>query len=206
MNETKIRRDLFKTFNKTKDNFSNLREYNDYLEELEEIIYQKTNAIEPEELNKKIANYRKENEKIIIENEKKQILEKQKVKKKREEEKEKVNRNREEMKRQEEEIKNKRRQRRNQQAQAIINTKIHSKKPKEKEPKKFDYKPQNLVPKEHQEIPKKNLVTLNTGMDKQEQNEKQTEESILASGFQFQYVEQRSINEAFNFLGFSFKN
>lgn len=55
-------------FNKKEDDFSSLEEYNDYLEEVEDIIYNLVNGIDTVETNRRIDQYKKENKDIIIKN------------------------------------------------------------------------------------------------------------------------------------------
>ncbi|CAG7836358.1 unnamed protein product, partial [Allacma fusca] len=60
-----IRRRVLKDFNKREADFRSLREYNDYLEEVEEIIFNLANGIDYLETNKKIEQYKKDNREQI---------------------------------------------------------------------------------------------------------------------------------------------
>lgn len=55
-------------YNKREDDFETLREYNDYLEEVESIIFNLANDIDVEETKKKIEQYKKENQESINKN------------------------------------------------------------------------------------------------------------------------------------------
>lgn len=63
--EVNIRKRILRDFNKKEEDFSNLREYNDYLEEIESIIYNLANNIDVIETNKKIEQYKKDNKEQI---------------------------------------------------------------------------------------------------------------------------------------------
>lgn len=70
--EVDIRKRIIKIYNKRQEDFSGqgnpLRAYNDYLEELETIVWNLTNNIDIEETNKMIERYKKENESLIKKN------------------------------------------------------------------------------------------------------------------------------------------
>nr|CAD7569085.1 unnamed protein product [Timema californicum] len=66
--EVDIRKRVLRDFNKKEDDFDSLREYNDYLEEVESIIFNLTNDIEVIGTNKKIEQYKKENKEVIQKN------------------------------------------------------------------------------------------------------------------------------------------
>jgi CDK-activating kinase assembly factor MAT1 len=66
--EVDIRRRILKDFNKKEDDFETLREYNDYLEEIETIVYNLVNNIDVVSTNKLIESYKKENANLIIRN------------------------------------------------------------------------------------------------------------------------------------------
>ncbi|XP_069187326.1 CDK-activating kinase assembly factor MAT1 isoform X2 [Procambarus clarkii] len=55
--EIDIRRKVMKVYNMTEDDFSSLEEWNKYLEEIEEIVYNMTNDINRAEMEKKVENY-----------------------------------------------------------------------------------------------------------------------------------------------------
>jgi len=66
--EVDIRRRILKDFNKQQEDFVNLREFNDYLEMVEDIIYNLTNNIDILETNKKISIYKEQNKDNITKN------------------------------------------------------------------------------------------------------------------------------------------
>lgn len=66
--EVDIRKRVLRDFNKKEDDFATLDEYNDYLEEVEEIIYNLVNGIDTVETNRRIDQYKKENKDIILKN------------------------------------------------------------------------------------------------------------------------------------------
>lgn len=66
--EIDIRKRVLRDFNKKEEDFNSLREYNDYLEEIETIIYNLTNNIDVIGTNKRIEQYKKENKEIISKN------------------------------------------------------------------------------------------------------------------------------------------
>ncbi|KAG6797680.1 CDK-activating kinase assembly factor MAT1 [Apis mellifera caucasica] len=59
--EVNIRKRILRDFNKKEEDFATLREYNDYLEEIETLIYNLANNIDVIETNKKIEQYKKDN-------------------------------------------------------------------------------------------------------------------------------------------------
>lgn len=66
--EIDIRKRVLKDYNKKEEDFATLREYNDYLEEIETIIYNLTNNIDVVNTNKRIEQYKKDNKEIIMKN------------------------------------------------------------------------------------------------------------------------------------------
>lgn len=66
--EVDIRKRVLRDFNKKEDDFATLREYNDYLEEIETIVFNLCNNIDIFETNKRIEQYKKENRDIILKN------------------------------------------------------------------------------------------------------------------------------------------
>uniref|UniRef100_A0A0A9XRU3 CDK-activating kinase assembly factor MAT1 n=1 Tax=Lygus hesperus TaxID=30085 RepID=A0A0A9XRU3_LYGHE len=66
--EVDIRKRVLKDYNKKEEDFSTLEEFNDYLEEIEEIIFNLTNGINTIETNKRIDQYKKENRDTIMKN------------------------------------------------------------------------------------------------------------------------------------------
>lgn len=63
--EVNIRKRILRDFNKREEDFGSLREYNDYLEEIETIIYNLANNIDVIETNKRIEQYKKDNKEQI---------------------------------------------------------------------------------------------------------------------------------------------
>ena len=63
--EVDIRRKILRDFNKQEEDFETLREFNDYLEMVEDIIFNLTNNIDILETNKKIASYKEQNKELI---------------------------------------------------------------------------------------------------------------------------------------------
>jgi len=74
--EVQIRKKVGKYFNKRLEDFdNNLRQYNDYLEEVEELMFNLINNINIEETNEKIEKWRNENQALIATNNVKQMKE-----------------------------------------------------------------------------------------------------------------------------------
>lgn len=69
--EVDIRKRILRDYNKREDDFSTLVEYNDYLEEIEIIVFNLCNDLDLLETNKKIEQYKKENKEVIMKNKKK---------------------------------------------------------------------------------------------------------------------------------------
>lgn len=70
--EITIRKSILQIFNKRREDFDSLRNYNDYLEEVEDIIYNKVNGINVEWTNSRIREYQEENKSNILSNQKRQ--------------------------------------------------------------------------------------------------------------------------------------
>jgi len=66
--EVDIRKRILKDYNKKEDDFQSLRDYNDYLEEIEDIVFNFANNMEVEETKTRVELYKKENFKIIQKN------------------------------------------------------------------------------------------------------------------------------------------
>lgn len=66
--EVDIRRRILKDYNKKEDDFATLLEYNDYLEEIEDLIYNLCNNIDFLNTNKRIEQYKKDNREVIMKN------------------------------------------------------------------------------------------------------------------------------------------
>lgn len=66
--EVDIRKRVLRDFNKKEEDFHTLSEYNDYLEEIETIIYNLTNNIDIVNTNKRIEQYKKDNRELILKN------------------------------------------------------------------------------------------------------------------------------------------
>ncbi|EEF34002.1 uncharacterized protein LOC8265933 [Ricinus communis] len=65
--EISIRRRISNIFNKREDDFPSLKEYNDYLEEVEDMIFNLVAGVDVAAIEEKIAEYQKENaEQIMI--------------------------------------------------------------------------------------------------------------------------------------------
>ena len=61
-----------KDFNKTEEDFASLREFGDYQEMVEDIIYSLTNNIDVQETNRQIADYKEANKNFTGKNRQKQ--------------------------------------------------------------------------------------------------------------------------------------
>ncbi|XP_064621551.1 CDK-activating kinase assembly factor MAT1-like [Lineus longissimus] len=59
--EVDIRKKILRDFNKKEDDFGTLKEYNDYLEEIETTIFNLVNGVDVDDTKKKIEQYKKEN-------------------------------------------------------------------------------------------------------------------------------------------------
>ena len=66
--EVDIRRRILKDFNKQREDFGCLRDYNDYLEMIEDIIFSLSNDVDILETNKKIQTYKELNKDQILKN------------------------------------------------------------------------------------------------------------------------------------------
>lgn len=66
--EVEIRKRILKDYCKKEDDFDSLKEFNDYLEEIETIVFNLTNHIDVEETKRKIERYKKENLQFIQNN------------------------------------------------------------------------------------------------------------------------------------------
>jgi CDK-activating kinase assembly factor MAT1 len=66
--EVDIRREMAKTFNRREEDFETLRDYNDYLAEVEDMTFNLVNGIDVEETHKKIDEYRKAHLRLIEQN------------------------------------------------------------------------------------------------------------------------------------------
>uniref|UniRef100_A0A0K8VWV7 CDK-activating kinase assembly factor MAT1 n=1 Tax=Bactrocera latifrons TaxID=174628 RepID=A0A0K8VWV7_BACLA len=66
--EVDIRKRVLRDYNKKEEDFATLQEYNDYLEEIETIIYNLCNNIDIIGTNKRIEAYRRENREVIQRN------------------------------------------------------------------------------------------------------------------------------------------
>ncbi|XP_030372588.1 CDK-activating kinase assembly factor MAT1 [Scaptodrosophila lebanonensis] len=66
--EVDIRRRILRDYNKREEDFGSLEEYNDYLEEIESIVYNLCNNIEIIETNKRIEAYKRDNREVIQRN------------------------------------------------------------------------------------------------------------------------------------------
>ncbi|KAL1115287.1 hypothetical protein AAG570_007318 [Ranatra chinensis] len=66
--EVDIRKKVLRDYNKKQEDFSSLSAYNDYLEEIEDIIYNLVNGIDVLETNRRIEQYKRENREAILKN------------------------------------------------------------------------------------------------------------------------------------------
>ncbi|NWR32162.1 MAT1 factor, partial [Tachuris rubrigastra] len=66
--EVEIRKKVLKIYNKREEDFATLDEYNDFLEEIEEIVYNLTNNVDLENTKKKMELYQKDNKEVIQKN------------------------------------------------------------------------------------------------------------------------------------------
>ncbi|PSN37594.1 CDK-activating kinase assembly factor MAT1 [Blattella germanica] len=66
--EVDIRKKVLRDYNKKEEDFNSLREYNDYLEEIEEIIFNLSNNIDVLATNKRIEQYKRDNREVILKN------------------------------------------------------------------------------------------------------------------------------------------
>ncbi|KAJ8925567.1 hypothetical protein NQ315_009407 [Exocentrus adspersus] len=64
--EVDIRKRVLRDFNKKEEDFNSLADYNNYLEEVETIIYNLTNNIDVVNTNKKIEQYKRDNKEQIL--------------------------------------------------------------------------------------------------------------------------------------------
>lgn len=105
--EVDIRKRVLRDYNKKEEDFSTLREFNDYLEEVETIIYNLVNNIDIVNTNKKIEQYKKENKEIILKNKSKTTREEYELEELLELEKQQEELRKKELKQEEEEAKRK---------------------------------------------------------------------------------------------------
>jgi len=73
--EVTIRRQVLRDFCQTQDDFETLREWNDYLEQVEDIIFNLVNNIDKEETERTIAKYKESNKQFIKKNQHKMSAE-----------------------------------------------------------------------------------------------------------------------------------
>lgn len=66
--EIDIRKKIFKIFNKLESEFKSLKEYNTYIEKIEELIYNLLHKVNLKETNEYIDQYQKQNSKLIRQN------------------------------------------------------------------------------------------------------------------------------------------
>eukprot|EP00160_Parvularia_atlantis_P003152 Unigene12627_Nuclearia_a/m.38358 Unigene12627_Nuclearia_a/g.38358 ORF Unigene12627_Nuclearia_a/g.38358 Unigene12627_Nuclearia_a/m.38358 type:complete len:350 (+) Unigene12627_Nuclearia_a:37-1086(+) len=66
--EVRVRKRLTKLYNKREEDFVTLREYNDYLEEVEEMVFNLVNNVDVGETNRRIEAFRQKNEELIRRN------------------------------------------------------------------------------------------------------------------------------------------
>lgn len=73
--EMRVRNSILQIYNKRRENFANLKQYNDYLESVEDIIYNLVNGIDVAETQEKIKKYKEENQELIVVNQSKKAEE-----------------------------------------------------------------------------------------------------------------------------------
>ncbi|XP_072127509.1 CDK-activating kinase assembly factor MAT1 isoform X1 [Mobula birostris] len=66
--EVEIRKKVLKIYNKREEDFQTLKEYNDFLEEIEDIVNNLTNNMDVENTKRKMEQYQKDNKDIIYRN------------------------------------------------------------------------------------------------------------------------------------------
>ncbi|KAG8561142.1 hypothetical protein GDO81_015264 [Engystomops pustulosus] len=66
--EVEIRKKILKIYNKREEDFPSLRDYNDYLEDIEEIVFNMTNNVDLENTKRKVEQYQKLNKDTIQRN------------------------------------------------------------------------------------------------------------------------------------------
>ncbi|XP_062902637.1 CDK-activating kinase assembly factor MAT1 [Mobula hypostoma] len=66
--EVEIRKKVLKIYNKREEDFQTLKEYNDFLEEIEDIVSNLTNNMDVENTKRKMEQYQKDNKDIIYRN------------------------------------------------------------------------------------------------------------------------------------------
>ncbi|XP_009983918.1 PREDICTED: CDK-activating kinase assembly factor MAT1, partial [Tauraco erythrolophus] len=66
--EVEIRKKVLKIYNKREDDFPSLSEYNNFLEEIEEIVFNLTNNVDLENTKRKMELYQKDNKEVIQKN------------------------------------------------------------------------------------------------------------------------------------------
>uniref|UniRef100_H2YKK4 CDK-activating kinase assembly factor MAT1 n=1 Tax=Ciona savignyi TaxID=51511 RepID=H2YKK4_CIOSA len=66
--EVDIRKAVLKIYNKLESDFSNLNDFNDYLEEIEEIVFNLESGINEKQTRERMAQYKQDNESLIRKN------------------------------------------------------------------------------------------------------------------------------------------
>jgi len=66
--EVDIRKRIVKIYNQREEDFESLKDYNDYLEEIETIIFNLANKVDEDETKRRVEAYKKENDKQIKKN------------------------------------------------------------------------------------------------------------------------------------------
>lgn len=70
--EVDVRQRVSKTFNKRQDDFENLKDFNNYLEDVENIIFNLVNSIDVEKTEEKLQAYEQKNKELILANSRRQ--------------------------------------------------------------------------------------------------------------------------------------
>uniref|UniRef100_A0A4W3H9S9 CDK-activating kinase assembly factor MAT1 n=1 Tax=Callorhinchus milii TaxID=7868 RepID=A0A4W3H9S9_CALMI len=66
--EVEIRKKVLKVYNKREEDFPSLCEYNDFLEEVEDIVYNMTNNVDLENTKRRMEQYQRDNKEVIYKN------------------------------------------------------------------------------------------------------------------------------------------
>lgn len=86
--DTRIRAKVKEIFNRREENFATLLEFNDYEEEVEDVIFNLVHDLKVDEMKEKITKYQKDNEEQIVLNQGKTFEEQSKMQQKAEQERE----------------------------------------------------------------------------------------------------------------------
>lgn len=73
--EVRVRKSLLKIYNKREEDFATLREYNDYLETIEDMVFRLVNNDDKDEVDRMIERYRQDNADLIKHNHQRELVE-----------------------------------------------------------------------------------------------------------------------------------